>query len=734
MRKIKLFIFAFLLFIGSLSAKEGMWIPLLLEKYTLSEMQEMGFQLSAEDIYTTDGTASMKDAVVIFGGGCTGELISGEGLLITNHHCGYSEIQSHSTMENDYLTNGFWAGSREEELPNPGLSVRFLEYMEDVTSQVLEGTNNLSAEEKERKIQSNILGVAKEASDGEKYMVEVKPLFYGNQYYVYVYKVYRDVRLVGAPPSAIGKFGGDTDNWMWPRHTGDFSLFRIYADENNEPADYSPDNVPFKPKKFFSISLNGVQPEDFTMVLGNPGRTMEYIPSHEVDIILNQRDPDRIAIRDKKLEIIGAAMESDPEIRIQYSAKHASISNAWKKWQGEILGLQRLDAVNKKLDFEKDFRNWAETEGVWESEYKKVFANFDTLYFIYQDFIKASDYYSEIVLRGIELFHVAASVDNMVRNLENNQDIKWESQLKSAEEYLSSFFKDYNRATDEKLFTELLPMLASDLKPEFLPVYLIELLSKHQGEDLVKKVYGKSVLHNWPEMKELLAEGNKQQLLKLRQDPIVELYNRLNFHFETTINPVVNVVSKRIDQNMETYMAGIMKMKAGEPLYPDANLTLRVAYGKVEGYNPQDGVKYKHYTTLKGVMEKDNPEIYDYDVPVRLRELYDTKDFGRYAANGDLPVCFTASNHTTGGNSGSPVINAEGHLVGVNFDRCWEGTMSDIMYDPEMCRNIAVDIRYVLFLIDKFAGAGYLLEEMELVGGGEKVRGTTSMDTKNQGG
>ncbi|RIH67254.1 S46 family peptidase [Mariniphaga sediminis] len=734
MRKIKLFIFAFLLFIGSLSAKEGMWIPLLLEKYTLSEMQEMGFQLSAEDIYTTDGTASMKDAVVIFGGGCTGELISGEGLLITNHHCGYSEIQSHSTMENDYLTNGFWAGSREEELPNPGLSVRFLEYMEDVTSQVLEGTNNLSAEEKERKIQSNILCVAKEASDGEKYMVEVKPLFYGNQYYVYVYKVYRDVRLVGAPPSAIGKFGGDTDNWMWPRHTGDFSLFRIYADENNEPADYSPDNVPFKPKKFFSISLNGVQPEDFTMVLGNPGRTMEYIPSHEVDIILNQRDPDRIAIRDKKLEIISAAMESDPEIRIQYSAKHASISNAWKKWQGEILGLQRLDAVNKKLDFEKDFRNWAETEGVWESEYKKVFANFDTLYFIYQDFIKASDYYSEIVLRGIELFQVAASVDNMVRNLENNQDIKWESQLKSAEEYLSSFFKDYNRATDEKLFTELLPMLASDLKPEFLPVYLIELLSKHQGEDLVKKVYGKSVLHNWPEMKELLAEGNKQQLLKLRQDPIVELYNRLNFHFETTINPVVNVVSKRIDQNMESYMAGIMKMKAGEPLYPDANLTLRVAYGKVEGYNPQDGVKYKHYTTLKGVMEKDNPEIYDYDVPVRLRELYDTKDFGRYAANGDLPVCFTASNHTTGGNSGSPVINAEGHLVGVNFDRCWEGTMSDIMYDPEMCRNIAVDIRYVLFLIDKFAGAGYLLEEMELVGGGEKVRGTTSIDAKNQGG
>ncbi|WP_372934631.1 S46 family peptidase, partial [Mariniphaga sediminis] len=277
-------------------------------------------------------------------------------------------------------------------------------------------------------------------------------------------------------------------------------------------------------------------------------------------------------------------------------------------------------------------------------------------------------------------------------------------------------------------------MLASDLKPEFLPVYLVELLHKRQGEDLVKKVYGKSVLHNWPELKELLAEGNKQHLVKLRQDPIVELYNRLNFHFETTINPVVNVVSKRIDQNMETYMAGIMKMKAGEPLYPDANLTLRVAYGKVEGYNPQDGVKYKHYTTLKGVMEKDNPEIYDYDVPVRLRELYDTKDFGRYAANGDLPVCFTASNHTTGGNSGSPVINAEGHLVGVNFDRCWEGTMSDIMYDPEMCRNIAVDIRYVLFLIDKFAGAGYLLEEMELVGGGEKVRGTTSMDTKNQGG
>jgi hypothetical protein len=387
-----------------------MWIPLLLEKYNLAEMQEMGFKLSAQDIYDVNN-ASMKDAVAVFGRGCTSEMISPEGLLITNHHCGYRQIQSHSTVENDYLTNGFWAMSRDEELPNPGLTVRFLEYMKDVTEEVLEGTEGLSANEAAKKIKTNSQKIENEASENGKLMTQVKPLFYGNQYFLYVYKVFKDVRLVGAPPSAIGKFGGDTDNWMWPRHTGDFSLFRVYADENNEPAEYSPDNVPYQPKKYFPISLGGVQPEDFTMVFGNPGSTMQYIPSHEVDIIMNQRDPDRIAIRDKKLEVIGEAMEADPKTRIQYAAKYASISNAWKKWQGEILGLERLDAVNKKLEFEN-------------------------------------------------------------------------------------------------------------------------------------------------ELKELLEAGSEKQLLKLRKDPLVQLYNRLNFHYETVIKPVVDSLNNSINQNMKP-QAGI---------------------------------------------------------------------------------------------------------------------------------------------------------------------------------
>jgi hypothetical protein len=715
MRRIKLSILLIILVINSLSAKEGMWIPLLLEKYNLAEMQEMGFKLTQQDIYDINN-ASMKDAVVVFGGGCTGEMISPEGLLITNHHCGYRQIQSHSSVEHDYLTNGFWAMSKEEELPNPGLTVRFLEYMEDVTGEILEGTEVLETEAREKKIKENSDRLIKEASENGKYMTQVKPLFYGNQYYMYVYKIYRDVRLVGAPPSAIGKFGGDTDNWMWPRHTGDFSLFRVYANENNEPADYSPDNVPFQPKKFFPISLDGVQPGDFTMVFGNPGSTMQYIPSHEVDIVQNQRDPDRIAIRDEKLEIITKAMKSAPKVRIQYSAKHASISNAWKRWQGEILGLERLDAVNKKRAFEADFKAWAIASGTWENEYREVFENFDALYFRYKDYIKASDYYSEIVLRGVEIFQVASWVNDIISYIENNQDKRLESVLKSTSEDVPIFFKNYHQPIDEQLFKVLLPLLANDLKSEFIPGYLNDLLAKNTGDKLVRKVYQKSILTDEQKLKKLLKEGDGKKLLKLRKDPLVELYNRLNFYYETTIKPVVDSLNRQINQNMNVYMAGIMQMKEGEPLYPDANLTLRVAYGKVEGYEPRDGVKYKHFTTLEGIMEKDNSEIYDYNVPEQLKALFKSKDFGIYADNeGYLPVCFTASNHTTGGNSGSPVVNSKGHLIGVNFDRCWEGTMSDIMYDPEQSRNIAIDIRYALFLIDKFAGAGYLLEEMEIV-------------------
>ncbi|MEZ5106749.1 MAG: S46 family peptidase [Draconibacterium sp.] len=714
MRRLSIYLLVCLFFINQLSAKEGMWIPLFLEKYNIEEMQEMGFKLSARDVYDVNN-ASMKDAIVMFGRGCTGELISGDGLLITNHHCGYGQIQSHSTVEHDYLTNGFWAMNSSEELPNPGLTVSFLEYMKDVTGEVMKGTESLSDEEIQKEINSNISRIEREANENGKYRTQVKPLFYGNQYFLYVYKVYKDVRLVGAPPSAIGKFGGDTDNWMWPRHTGDFSLFRIYADKNNEPAEYSSDNVPYKPKKFFPISLKGVEPGDFTMVFGNPASTTEYIPSQEVDIIQNQQDPDRIKIRNKKLEIIGAAMEKDAKVRIQYSAKYQSISNAWKKWQGEIKGLQRLDAVNKKLAFENEFREWARQNGRWENEFQPVFNDFEMLYRTYKDYIRPTDYYDEIVYKGVEMFKVAAQLNLVLNYLENQQKDRVEALRKAVMKSLSAFFKDYNQETDEKLFNELIPLLIRDLNAQFLPEEFRAILQKTGQDKLVDKLYRKSILCDSVQLYSILENGTEKQILKLRKDPLIQMYSQLNVKYETSILPVLNDTKKGIAENMKVYMAGIMDMKAGQALYPDANFTLRVTYGKVEGYQPMDGVTYKYYTTLAGIMEKDNPKIYDYDVPEKLKELYLEKDFGRYEVNGDVPVCFTASNHTSGGNSGSPVVNAEGELIGVNFDRVWEGTMSDIMFDPDRCRNISLDIRYALFIIDKFAGAGYLLNEMKIV-------------------
>jgi len=408
-------------------------------------------------------------------------------------------------------------------------------------------------------------------------------------------------------------------------------------------------------------------------------------------------------------------MEADPKIRIQYAAKYAGISNSWKKWQGEIKGLKRLDAVNKKLAYEKEFKNWAQQNGTWESTYKSVFEGFEKHYADYSEYIKAYDYYSEVVSRGVDIFSQARILNSIINNIENKQVEKTEVLRLAMLKGLPGFFKDYNQPSDEKLFAALLPMMTEGLEAKFLPVEVVETINKYNAEKLVKKVYQKSILTDENKLKQLLQNASEKQLLKLRKDPIVLLYNRLSFTNETEIMPQVLKISAEITADMKIYMAGLMEMKKGQAFYPDANLTLRVAYGQVEGYEPKDGVKYKHYTTLSGIIAKDNSEIYDYDVPDRLKELYHNKNFGKYEIDGEVPVCFTASNHTTGGNSGSPVVNGNGELIGVNFDRCWEGTMSDIMFDPERCRNIAIDIRYALFIIDKFAGAGYLLDEMEIV-------------------
>lgn len=700
--------------VSILNAREGMWVPTLLGKYNMEEMQQMGFRLTAQDIYDVNH-ASMKDAVVLFGGGCTGELISGEGLLITNHHCGYRQIQMHSSVENDYLTDGFWARSKEEELMNPGLSVSFLERMEDVTDLVLNGTADAVGEEgKSKIINRNISSIEKEAREDGRFRALVRPFFYGNQYFLHVYKVYTDVRLVGAPPSAIGKFGGDTDNWMWPRHTGDFALFRIYAGKDNEPAPYSADNVPYKPKKFFAVSLKGVEPEDFTMVFGYPGRTTQYLTADAVRLIEQQRNPDRILVRDRKLDIMGRYMDSDPRVRIQYASKHASVSNAWKKWQGEILGLGRLGAVQRKQEFEREFESWAKSQGRWENEFAPLFKRFEELYSNYDNLAKASDYFSEIAWNGVEIFTMANYMNIFLKQIERQDEIS-EVAVLSVERLAEMFFKDFHQPLDEEMFATLLPILAENLPDEFRPVELQKVLRKYPGERLIRNFYRKSVLTDHEKIKNLIYSGSVNKIRSIEKDPVFILYESLRHYYESQVNPRVMLVESEIESAMKPYMAGIMEMHEGKAFYPDANSTLRVSYGRVEGYQPRDGVFFKHFTTLEGIMEKDNPDIYDYNVPSRLKELYHNRDYGIYGRDGQMPVCFVASNHTTGGNSGSPVLNAEGHLVGINFDRCWEGTMSDIMYDPSRSRNIALDIRYALFIIDKFAGAGYLLNEMELI-------------------
>lgn len=695
-------------------AKEGMWIPTLLDKYNIEEMKQMGFRLSSEDIYSVNH-ASMKDAVVLFGGGCTGELISGDGLLITNHHCGYDAIQNHSTLAHDYLTNGFWAKTHQEELPNPELKVRFLNRMEDVTSQVLDGTAEKPADSLQAIVARNSKKIVKQAAENDKYEASIQPLFNGNQYFLYVYDVFPDVRLVGAPPSSVGKFGGDTDNWMWPRHTGDFSYFRIYADKNNQPAKYSPDNVPYKPKKFFKISMKGVHANDFTLVFGYPGKTQEYLPAVAIKQIMEQGDPDKIAIRDLKLSILSADMERDREIRIKYSAKYAATSNAWKKWQGEVKGLRRLNAVEAKQQFEKEFASWVASSPERKSQFGEVLPTLEKLYNQLAPYTKANDFYSETVLRGSDIFAIVSVFETIQSNWKNLPEADQRKIQKSIRQKLDDYFNEYNQATAEKVFAALLGYYAKHADQAYLPEDFKSLMKKNSSETLISKYYRKSVFADQSKLTKLAMTIDAKALKSLDKDPVFKIFKSLKKQYESTVEPLFLSLQKQIDSAMKTYISGIMQMKQGHPLWPDANKTLRVAYGKVEGYEPMDGATYDYYTTIDGIMQKDNPEIYDYNIPQALRDLYAKKDFGPYAENGRLHVCFTASNHTTGGNSGSPVIDADGNLIGVNFDRCWEGTMSDLMFDPDRCRNIVLDIRYALFITDKLAGARYLIDEMQLV-------------------
>ncbi len=658
MKRILLTFFALLLLAPAM-ADEGMWLPSLIS-HRIRDMRAKGFRLTADDIYSIN-KASMKDAVVLFDGGCTGELVSAEGLLLTNHHCGYDAIQSHSAVEHDYLTHGFWARSRAEELPNKELNVKFLVRMEDVTDRMAAGE---TADEIVRKAEA----------EGKGYKAAVEQMYYGNQQFLFLYEQFDDVRLVAAPPSSIGKFGGDTDNWIWPRHTGDFSVFRIYAGPDNKPAAYSPDNVPFRPRRHFTVSTRGVAEGDFTMIYGFPGNTQQYILSDVVKYIAETSDPMKIAIRTGRLDLISRAQESDPALRIHYAAKHASIANAWKKWQGEVLGIKRLGTYEKKLRTEQRF-----VEATGDGEVLQELKN---------EFARALPYYYTRELLGETLLTLRYGFTD-----EEKADPLFAKRRPVEQALYRLAFEEYaGRST----------MLA--------PIAEFEAGIKQHGTPAAYADHIFALAADDPQNPELIAL--KEAIKGLSAEIVDELGTRSLRNFN----------SARMNALYACYVEGLRRWAAAEKregaMFPDANLTLRVAYGKVAGYEYADGEYHTPLTTLDGIIAKDNPAIYDYDIPQALRDLHTSKDYGRWGievgGRRTVPVCFLATNHTTGGNSGSPILNGRGELVGINFDRTWRSTMSDIEFDPTICRNIAVDIRYVLMVIDRIGGAGYLIDEMTL--------------------
>ena len=668
-----------------LRAEEGMWLPSLIAQ-RIDDMRAHGFRLTAEDVYSVN-QASLKDAVVLFGSGCTGEVVSRDGLLFTNHHCGYSQIQQHSSVEHDYLKDGFWAASRSEELPNPGLTVSFLERMEDVTTPVLRGyLPSMSEAQRDSVVKANSEVIVKQVADPERGIrARVEALYYANQYFLFVYKVYRDVRLVGAPPSSIGKFGGDTDNWMWPRHTGDFSIFRIYADKNNEPADYSEDNIPYTPKRFFTVSRAGVQEGDFTFVYGCPGSTKEYVTSDEVRYVGEVSDPEKIALRTRRLEIQKKYMSQDPAVRIQYSAKNANVSNAWKKWQGEAKGIARLGTVAEKKAFEQRFRAWAAG-----TPYEGLPDRLEALYARRNPYYRAYEYYTETV-RTIELLQFA---NNVRTALAGGQPVA---------SLAESFFKDYYRPIDEEIFVAMTDAFDRNMDDGFKPAWFKEKLASYGSPEAWRDdLFSRSLFTDRARVAALTAAD----LPAVEADPAWEMYSAFYEWYRSDLQPVITEVERDLRLAYRDYMRAQMEFDRDRQFYPDANLTLRVAYGHVAGYSPSDAVYYSPVSTLKGIIEKDNPDIFDYDIPQVLRDIYAE---GGHDAQ---PVCFLATNHTSGGNSGSPVINADGNLIGINFDRVWEGTMSDLVFDPDYCRNISLDIRYLLFVVKEVGHADWLFDEM----------------------
>jgi len=713
-----LFALFLLIFVSFRSvAVEGMWLPSLIQK-NIEEMQMMGLELEALDLYNEDG-ASLKDAIVRFGRGCTGAFISNEGLLLTNHHCGYGVIQSHSSVENDYLTEGFWAASRDEELPSPGLTITLLVRMENVTARVMEVIDpNMNERDRAGAVRDISRTIADEAKEDGRYEAMVNPFYYGNEYYLFVYNIYRDVRLVGAPPSSIGKFGGDVDNWMWPRHSGDFALFRVYADDENNPAEYSADNTPYQPAHFFPVSNRALDEHDFTMVYGYPGRTQRYLTSHAVDFIIEKENPMGIDVRTRILQIYDQEMAKSDEVRIQYASKHAGVANAWKRWIGESRGLNRLDAVNVKIEQEKEFEQWVAANPLIAAPYEGLIQAFDRTYTEYHPYRFAIRLYGEAG-RSIEIARFAEQFNRLVTlSQEDDPDQeRIDAEIERLKSATTIFFRNYNEDIDKQIMTEMIRKYIY-YADDMMPGIIFEILQRHGDniERYTENVFKRTMFKSSDDVMDFLENYRLRNHRRIQRDPAFQFVNSLNSYVASEIQAPQQKLESTLDSLYRLYNAGLRAMKPDYNFFPDANGTLRITYGRVEGSYPRDAVQFMPFTTGEGILEKAaQTEVEDYRISERLETLLSNRRFGNFAHRDELVVNFVASNHTTGGNSGSPVIDGRGNLIGLNFDRSWESTMSDIMFDPEQCRNISVNSQYILWVIDQYAGKEYLLDEMNIV-------------------
>jgi hypothetical protein len=699
-------------------AFEGMWIPSVLNA-AFDDMKANGLKLSKEEIYSINNT-SLKDGIVIFGGGCTGEMVSNEGLLFTNHHCGFDNIQYHSSVEHDYLKNGFWAMNREQELACPGLTATFVIEMRDVTDEVLKGMIGVDDKDRAAKMRDLFNTIANKAKEESKCEGFVRGFNYNTQFFLVLTKTYTDVRLVGAPPSCIGKFGGDTDNWVWPRHTGDFSVFRIYANDKNEPAEYSATNKPFKPAHHFPISLKGVKEGDFTMVYGFPGRTEHLLTSAGVAYNHEQLAPMRIDFREKNLSVINAAMKSSDALRIKYAAKQSSVANAYKKWQGQELGLNKFNAIQLKKDEEAKWLEIAKLSNK-ELEYSNLLSTIDKLYKDYYGVNMAAAAYSEFVFNGPEIFalyqdfHEIASEEAKLKK--GNQ---WEGKMNEFLETAKAFYKDYDLETDKKRFVAM-----SSMYEQFTKGVIHFEHSKLSREAAADLWFKQSLVADSAAFLGMIRSFSKDTFVsmsgkskkyakRLEKEHLYAQALALSNYYMNTLVPAKREFNAKHDQLMEKYVFLLEEMRGKKEKWCDANSTLRLTYGRVEGSSPVDGMAYTPFTTGQGILDKNSTGNPDFEINDRLKMLLKNKEFGSYGVNGNLPVCFTGSNHTTGGNSGSPALNGDGEWIGINFDRTWESTMSDLYFNSEICRNVMTDARYVLWVIDIYAGAGHLLEEMTI--------------------